>query len=57
MSKSLIFRINGNTDICSNVAAIQQLLPAGGTPLVSFVAPMNVYTLNSTHSPVPIDGF
>ena len=44
-----------NTDICSNVAAIQQLLPAGGTPLISFVAPMNVYTLNSTHSPVVTD--
>ena len=52
-----------NTDICSNVAAIQKLLPAGGSPLFSFVAPMNVYTLNSSHSAVvndpasPYNGF
>lgn len=46
-----------NTDICTNVAGIQRVIEAGRAPFFSFVAPMNVYTLNTSRAPLASDGF
>jgi hypothetical protein len=44
-----------DTDLCVNVASLEKLLTKD-VPVFSFAAPMNVYVLNASHSPI-VNGF
>lgn len=52
-----------DADFCDQADGVEKLIQPGAPPLASFVVPMNVYVLNSSHSELvndpssPYDGF